>query len=59
MDSQTAINVAWRRLDIPGHDAATLLPSGDGWDLEGAAVLVRHPRIIREIFSRPLNPALR
>lgn len=33
-------SVAWRRLDIPGHDAATLSPSGDGWDLEGAAVLV-------------------
>jgi hypothetical protein len=41
MVSQTVINVAWRRLDIPGHDAATLSPSGDWWDLEGAAVLVR------------------
>jgi uncharacterized protein len=44
MVSQTTTdvtNIAWRRLDVPGHDAATLSPRGDGWDLEGAAVLVR------------------
>jgi len=44
MISQTTTditNVAWRRLDVPGHDAATLSPWGEGWALEGAAVLVR------------------
>jgi hypothetical protein len=30
----------WRRLDTPGHDAATLSASGDDWHLEGAAVLI-------------------
>ena len=33
--SETAI---WRRLDRPGHDAALLQPSADGWLLQGAAV---------------------
>jgi uncharacterized protein len=28
----------WRRLDTPGHDAALLTPSDDGWSLRGAAV---------------------
>ena len=44
MVSQTTTdvtNVAWSRLDTPGHDAATLSPSSEGWELEGAAVLVR------------------
>jgi hypothetical protein len=28
----------WRRLDVPGHDAARLAPGGAGWLLEGCAV---------------------
>jgi len=28
----------WRRLDTPGHDAASLKPSGEGWSLRGMAV---------------------
>lgn len=28
----------WRRLDMPGHDAALLVPNGAGWTLRGAAV---------------------
>ena len=28
----------WRRLDMPGHDAAALTPVGQGWRLEGRAV---------------------
>jgi len=32
------MNVLWRRLDRPGHDAALLRPEGDGWRLSGAAV---------------------
>jgi uncharacterized protein len=32
--------IAWRRLDSPGHDAATLLAVDDGWRLEGAAVFL-------------------
>ena len=28
----------WRRLDRPGHDAAIIEKSGDGWTLTGFAV---------------------
>jgi uncharacterized protein len=28
----------WRRLDVPGHDAARIAATGDGWRLEGTAV---------------------
>jgi hypothetical protein len=28
----------WRRIDMPGHDAALLIESGDGWSLSGTAV---------------------
>ena len=31
--------VCWRRLDVPGHDAARLARLGSGWLLDGAAVL--------------------
>ncbi len=34
------MNAFWRRLDRPGHDAASLRPSGDGWRLSGAAVFL-------------------
>jgi hypothetical protein len=27
----------WRRLSLPGHDAAQVLPDGDGWRLCGMA----------------------
>lgn len=30
----------WRRLDRPGHDAATIERSGDGWTLSGYAVFL-------------------
>jgi hypothetical protein len=33
--------ILWRRLDDAGHDACRLVPAGDGWRLDGAAVL-RH-----------------
>jgi uncharacterized protein len=36
----------WRRLDLPGHDAARLSRAGDGWDLKGTAV-----------FKHELGPA--
>ena len=32
----------WRRLDTPGHDAALLTRSDNGWSLRGAAVF-KHP----------------
>lgn len=28
---------AWRRLDLPGHDAARVVPDGNGWRLTGVA----------------------
>lgn len=35
-----AVSTAWRRLDVPGHDCAVLLPTAEGWRLEGMAVFV-------------------
>ena len=32
--------ILWRRLDLPGHEAARLGPDGDGWRLSGAAVFL-------------------
>ncbi len=32
--------VLWRRLDVPGHDAARLAATGGGWLLTGAAVFL-------------------
>lgn len=32
--------VLWRRLDIPGHDAARLAATGESWRLTGAAVFL-------------------
>jgi hypothetical protein len=31
------MNALWRRLDVPGHDAAVLRPQGEGWKLSGFA----------------------
>lgn len=41
MDSMSA-SALWRRLDLPGHDAALLRPAGDGHSLHGVAVF-KHP----------------
>jgi hypothetical protein len=32
------ISALWRRLDTPGHDAAHVSRTDDGWRLDGAAV---------------------
>lgn len=32
----------WRRLDQPGHDAARIVPSSNGWTLEGHAAFHEH-----------------
>ncbi|MDX3925323.1 MAG: putative glycolipid-binding domain-containing protein [Shinella sp.] len=36
----TTRHALWRRLDTPGHDAARLAPSGEGWRLQGSAVFL-------------------
>jgi hypothetical protein len=33
-------SMLWQRLDAPGHDACLLKANGDGWQLEGTAVLL-------------------
>jgi hypothetical protein len=40
------ISGLWRRLDTPGHDAAHVIRTADGWHLEGVAV-----------FADPRGPA--
>jgi hypothetical protein len=39
--------ILWRRLDLPGHEIATIVPEADGWHLEGVAVLVESGRPCR------------
>jgi len=40
-------SIAWRRLDSPGYEVATIVPAGDGWRVEGVAVLVESGRPCR------------
>lgn len=39
--------ILWRWIDRPGHDAARLSESGDGWRLEGSAVFVHEAQPVR------------
>jgi uncharacterized protein len=39
--------ILWRRLDKPGHEAAELAPSADGWLLSGTAVFAESGRPCR------------
>ena len=34
----TMLTALWKRLDVPGHDAARFARDGDGWRLSGTAV---------------------
>ena len=34
------MNILWRRLDVPGHEAARLIRTADGWSLAGCAVFL-------------------
>lgn len=35
-----SIDVLWRRLDVPGHDACQFVPSHNGWTLRGTSVFL-------------------
>lgn len=39
---RTKARALWRRLDVPGHDAARLARANEGWRLRGTAVF-KHP----------------
>jgi hypothetical protein len=39
--------ILWRRLDLPGHDAARIVVREDGWELDGCAVFARAGRACR------------
>jgi uncharacterized protein len=39
--------IVWRRIDIPGHEVATIVPAGDGWRVDGVAILVESGRPCR------------
>jgi len=34
------VAIVWRRLDVPGHEAAELLQTADGWRISGSAVFI-------------------
>ena len=39
--------IVWRRLDLPGYEVATIVPTDDGWRLDGVAVLAESGRPCR------------
>jgi hypothetical protein len=39
--------ILWRRLDLPGHEIATIVRTVDGWRLDGVAVLAESGRPCR------------
>lgn len=39
--------ILWRRLDLPGNDAATIKPIADGWHVSGVAIVVESARPCR------------
>jgi hypothetical protein len=39
--------IVWRRLDLAGHDAATIRPIDDGWLIAGVAIVVESARPCR------------
>jgi hypothetical protein len=43
----TGETIVWRRLDLPGHEIATIAPAADGWRVDGVAVLVESGRPCR------------
>ena len=47
MEERVGETIVWRRIDIPGHEVATIVPAGDGWRLGGVAVLVESGRPCR------------
>ena len=47
MQEQVGETIVWRRIDIPGHEVATIVPTDDGWRLDGVAVLVESGRPCR------------
>lgn len=49
----------WRRLDTPGHDAASILPLPDGWRLHGTAVFVHDSLPARLDYELELDSAWR
>jgi hypothetical protein len=40
-------SILWQRLDLPGHEVAELRAHGDGWTLEGTALLAHMGRPCR------------
>jgi hypothetical protein len=47
MEDNVGETIVWRRIDIPGHEVATIVPAGDGWRVDGVAVLVESGRPCR------------
>jgi uncharacterized protein len=39
--------ILWRRLDMPGHEAARLMETSDGWNLAGCALFSHEDRAVR------------
>lgn len=52
-------SIVWRRLDRPGHDAATLTRTSDGWRIDGAAVWVEEGLPCRLVYRVACDAAWR
>ena len=44
-------SILWRRIDLPGHEAAELAPDGAGWRLAGMAVFAHAERPCRVEYT--------
>jgi hypothetical protein len=52
----TVRSAFWRRLDVPGHDAARIGPDGDGWRLAGTALFRGESGPVTAAYEVSLGP---
>jgi hypothetical protein len=50
------VSILWRRLDSPGHDAATLSAIDGGWQLEGVAAFLESGRPCQLSYRVTIDP---
>lgn len=44
------VTIMWQRLDVPGHEVATLRPTDGGWLLEGTVLVANEGRPCRLVY---------
>ena len=51
MPSERGETILWHRLDLPGHEVATIARDADGWRVDGVAVLAESRRPCRLAYD--------